>query len=328
MKVSVIIPVYNASRFVQEAVESALSQPETAEVILIEDGSSDDSLKVCQGIDRKYRNVKLLRHLSGNNRGASASRNLGIQNVSSDYIAFLDADDWYLPGRFAVAIRLFERDAEIDGVYETMENVFENDTARREWFRRNNSRMTTLTERVPPNELLKTLLERGKGHFHLNCTVVRKRLLWRVGLFDQHLKLGEDTAMCVKMAAVGRLVPGRLKEPVAMRRIHGANLVLSPVYYQKRRHFHFLLWKTLFYWGVKNDLSPAKLDLLANAYLCDARRGSGDNRIYALWLLRLNTVGDILIKHPRAIKRRYFWNHVLRAMDLTKLKYLLTEVLQ
>jgi len=52
--VSIIIPVYNAANYVTQAVESTLTQPETAEIILIEDGSSDGSLQVCQDLAQKY----------------------------------------------------------------------------------------------------------------------------------------------------------------------------------------------------------------------------------------------------------------------------------
>jgi glycosyltransferase involved in cell wall biosynthesis len=81
MQVSVITPVYNAASFVTQAVESALQQPETAEVLIIEDGSPDNSLEVCQELAKKYEKVKLLRHPNGENRGAGASRNLGMRNA-------------------------------------------------------------------------------------------------------------------------------------------------------------------------------------------------------------------------------------------------------
>ncbi len=61
-KFSVIIPVYNAAAYVRHAVESALAQPETAEVILIEDGSPDNALEICENLASEFEKVKLLRH--------------------------------------------------------------------------------------------------------------------------------------------------------------------------------------------------------------------------------------------------------------------------
>ena len=80
MEVSVIIPVYNAAAYVGQAVRSALEQPETREVILIEDGSQDTSLQVCRELEGAFDSVRLLRHPDGKNLGAGASRNLGIRS--------------------------------------------------------------------------------------------------------------------------------------------------------------------------------------------------------------------------------------------------------
>lgn len=107
-KVSVIIPIFNVGHFLNKAVKSALAQPEVDEVILIEDGSKDDSLKVCQNLKAQYNNIVLLRHPKGENKGVGHSRNLGIVTAKNEFIAFLDADDWYLPDRFIIDKILFE----------------------------------------------------------------------------------------------------------------------------------------------------------------------------------------------------------------------------
>ncbi|WP_228442012.1 glycosyltransferase family 2 protein [Chryseobacterium nematophagum] len=100
MKISVIIPVYNAEKYVQQAVESALQFEKVYEVILVEDGSPDNVLSVCERLRDQYPRVKLFQHADKKNHGAGASRNLGIANASGDFIAFLDADDYYLSNRF------------------------------------------------------------------------------------------------------------------------------------------------------------------------------------------------------------------------------------
>src|SRR6478735_3013546 len=92
-KVSVIVPVYNAAPYVEEAVRSAVSLPEVGEVILVEDGSADNGLEVCKILVQHYANVKLFQHEDGKNRGAGESRNLALKHSRFPYIAFLDADD-------------------------------------------------------------------------------------------------------------------------------------------------------------------------------------------------------------------------------------------
>src|SRR5690348_1774976 len=90
--VAVVIPVYNAADYIAKAVESALLQPEVSEVVLVEDRSPDNSLQICQELVGQNAKVKLFRHPNGENRGAAASRNLGVRMSSAPYIAFLDAD--------------------------------------------------------------------------------------------------------------------------------------------------------------------------------------------------------------------------------------------
>lgn len=92
-KVSVIIPVYNAEKYVADAVKSVLMQTyENLEILIIDDGSPDGSFEVCQSFDDSR--IKIIRQ---ENRGLSGARNTGIRHAVGDYLAFLDADDMWLP---------------------------------------------------------------------------------------------------------------------------------------------------------------------------------------------------------------------------------------
>jgi glycosyltransferase involved in cell wall biosynthesis len=228
MKVSVIIPVYNAEPYLAEAVRSALIQPQTGEIILIEDGSRDNSLDVCLRLEREFESVSVYRHRSGKNRGAAASRNLGIQHAKMAFISFLDADDFYLPGRFSQAEKLFSEHPGIDGVYGAVDVFFETEFAQDVW--RNNpihrgNTLTAVTTSVPPQRLLNALIMGYQGAFHTDSITLKRTLFDRTGLFDETLILHQDTAMWLKMAAVGTLVSGDTRIPVATRRIHDQNRI-------------------------------------------------------------------------------------------------------
>lgn len=103
-QVSVVIPVYNCERYVARAVQSALDQEyPAAEVIVVDDGSSDrtvDALEV-------YRDR--IRLVQQNNAGVAAARNTGLRVAQGDYIAFLDADDWWEPSHLKVQFAAFEK---------------------------------------------------------------------------------------------------------------------------------------------------------------------------------------------------------------------------
>ncbi|HHQ41904.1 MAG TPA: glycosyltransferase family 2 protein, partial [Chromatiales bacterium] len=91
-EISVVIPCYNAERFVGEAVESALGQRGVRhEVIVVDDGSTDGSSAV---LERFRRHIVLIRQ---ENRGEGGARNRGIAAARGRYLAFLDADDWWDP---------------------------------------------------------------------------------------------------------------------------------------------------------------------------------------------------------------------------------------
>ncbi|MCK5346205.1 MAG: glycosyltransferase family 2 protein [Candidatus Heimdallarchaeota archaeon] len=223
--VSVIIPVYNARKYVEQAVESALQQPETGEVLLVEDGSKDNSLEICKILEQKFPIVKLLTHNDNINRGAGASRNLGIKHSIFDYIAFLDADDYYLENRFTIERLLFQEDRSIDGVYGCTGIYYESEKLCEEWICKRGFEITTIKQEVPPEHLFRSILFGLDGWFHTDAITVKKRLFEKTGHFDENLLLHQDTAMWIKMAAVGKLASGEISKPIAIRRVHAGNRI-------------------------------------------------------------------------------------------------------
>lgn len=92
MKYSIIIPVYNASKTLNRCVKSILNQSfSDYEIILVNDGSKDNSLKICDDFSKKYENIKSINKPNG---GASSARNKGLDNAVGDYILFVDSDDY------------------------------------------------------------------------------------------------------------------------------------------------------------------------------------------------------------------------------------------
>ena len=123
MKFSVIIPLYNKAPYIRKALESVLAQTYTDyEVIVVDDGSTDDSARIAEEYIREVKgaensgaetnaynlspiNYKLIRQA---NSGVSAARNNGVAQAGGDYIAFLDADDWWEPTYLEKMLQLIE----------------------------------------------------------------------------------------------------------------------------------------------------------------------------------------------------------------------------
>ena len=94
-KVSVIVPVYNAEKYLHECVDSILAQTlRDIEVILVDDGSTDSSPSICDQYAEQEDRVKVIHKANGR---ASSARNAGLQAASGEYIAFVDSDDWISP---------------------------------------------------------------------------------------------------------------------------------------------------------------------------------------------------------------------------------------
>lgn len=89
-RISIIIPAYNASRTIERCLGSIMPQSKDCEVIVIDDGSSDNTYELCSNVSDNYSNFSILKQNRG---GVSAARNLGIEKASGEYIMFVDADD-------------------------------------------------------------------------------------------------------------------------------------------------------------------------------------------------------------------------------------------
>ena len=117
-KISVIIPVYNAERFLENCLNSVLKQTfEDIEVICINDGSTDGSLSIMKRYEEKDRRVVVY---SKNNGGAPSAWQYGLEHITGEYLTFLDADDWIEPSMYDVLYNNIERenaDISIVGYY-------------------------------------------------------------------------------------------------------------------------------------------------------------------------------------------------------------------
>ncbi len=185
-KVSIIIPVYNAMKYLSETLETVVRQTfRDFELIIVNDGSSDGIEGwATQLTDPRFKLI------SQENRGASAARNTGLAHAQGDYIAFLDADDLWEPTKLAKQIAVLDANAEVGLVYTWVAltdeqgkltgRVFKNDVEGNIWGQ--------LTER--------NLVECG------SVAMVRRSCFETVGVFDCNLQsFVEDWDMWLRIAS-------------------------------------------------------------------------------------------------------------------------------
>lgn len=173
-RVTVVIPTYNRSRFVREAVASVLAQREVPmEVIVVDDGSTDDTASVLQAFGGAIVSVFQA------HRGVSAARNRGIQMAGGEWIAFLDSDDLWLPGKLKAQLDFFSQNPGIR-ICQTEEI----------WMRNGKRLNPKKHHRKPQGHAFPLLLERCL--VSPSAVVIHRELFQEVGTFDESLPACED----------------------------------------------------------------------------------------------------------------------------------------
>ncbi len=114
--ISVVIPAYNAAATLSRALDSVLAQTWPAhEIVVVDDGSADATAEVVRAAQARAGGGRI-RYLRQDNAGPSAARNRGVGEASGNWVAFLDADDWYYPDRLALHARMIADNLALDFV--------------------------------------------------------------------------------------------------------------------------------------------------------------------------------------------------------------------
>ena len=107
--ISIVVPVYNAAPYIENTVQMVLQQTyQDFELILVDDCSTDNSVALLEELLEQRKDVRLRLVKKERNQGAAAARNTGLDMASGRYIAFLDADDVWLPHRLEAGLRFME----------------------------------------------------------------------------------------------------------------------------------------------------------------------------------------------------------------------------
>jgi glycosyltransferase involved in cell wall biosynthesis len=185
--VSGIIIFLNEARFIEEAIASVLAQTyDNWELLLVDDGSTDDSRAIAQSYARRYpEKMRYLEHENHQNQGMSASRNLGIANAKGKYIAFLDADDIWLPHKLKEQVAILESYPEAGMVYGRTQ-FWHSWTGKLEDYQRDS--FTDLG--ILPNQLVQpptllTLFLQQENTVASTCSIlIRREILQELGGFE------------------------------------------------------------------------------------------------------------------------------------------------
>ena len=167
--IGVVIPVYNTENYLVKCVESVLNQNyEALQVVLVDDGSSDGSGEICDDFARRDSRVKVIRQV---NKGKIESRYIGASNIETDYITFVDSDDWIAADTYRSLIKLLNQKIDIIS-YKIIRYIDEN-------------------YQIKSSEKVKEGIFQGEKYREIICST----MIWN----DEINSFGIDPSLCNKL---------------------------------------------------------------------------------------------------------------------------------
>ena len=280
-KVSIVIPAYNASNYLAEAIESALAQTyDNIEIIVVNDGSKDDG--ATRQVAMSYGDK--IRYFEKENGGSSSALNRGIREMTGEWFSWLSHDDLYYPNKVE---RQIDAIRELALPEEDLSNhIFFSDSdlidGNGKYIRRADMAGAKETARyiseLPGNKYL--IAEPTRFTFHGCSCLIHRDTFARVGAFDETLRLVNDVDLWFRLYADGCVVH-YLPEPLVMGRVH-AKQVSRSIGFSYHNPEQDMFWARSLDWLEKHH--PENYDLFyafgRNAYL-KTRNREGD-RAFAL----------------------------------------------
>jgi glycosyltransferase involved in cell wall biosynthesis len=206
--ISVLIPTYNCGQFIKEAIDSVFAQEyDNLEIIVVDDGSTDNTKEIVMA----YRHTSIL-YFHKENSGIASTRNYCLAKACGEYIAWLDADDFWLPGKLHAQVKYLEEHLDCQIVFtkyrhfedkENQERKHYSDTKKISWF---------------------------------TSALMKKEVFAKCGNFDENLIIYEDSEMFYRFAMSGIDTSHILDNIYYMRRLHENNTTVinkTPNSYQR-----------------------------------------------------------------------------------------------
>ena len=301
MTVSVIIPAYNQRRFIEDALQSVLRQDwPVHEVVIVDDASTDGNYRELEALDPR---VRILETTHG---GVSRARNIGAASVDSEFVAFLDADDVWLPGLLGRQIRHLQRHPDAAAVFSQCLHWYPNETL-------GNGHQVPDDFSIPQDgecmarrlSYLEVLSTPGlPGHM---CTLlIRRHHFLALGGFAEDRHYGEDIEFAIRISQALRL--DLFECPGMLYRRHSKSATAQ---FQDPNHLADLVKDVVARYGLSDGMGATLAPATVNKALA---RAHFDHGYLHFWI------------DSRAIARRELWRSVSNHFRLRTSLYLLAAL--
>jgi glycosyltransferase involved in cell wall biosynthesis len=190
-RIDVVLPAYNGSQVIRKALESALAQDVPLNIIVVDDGSSDNSAEIAKSYGPRVTVI------SQANRGVSGARNTGLAAAQAPYVALLDQDDVWQPGKLSRQLDLIEAHPEVGLVFTDMRILKPDGTVIEDGFLRTTQPYMALDREPLGNDAYLLPLSLGQAILRSNfispsTALLRRQAVQEVGGFDESFRLCDD----------------------------------------------------------------------------------------------------------------------------------------
>lgn len=276
VKVSVVIPSYNSARYVVAAVESVLAQTyRDFEILVVDDGSTDETREVLKRYGDR------IRYLYKPNGGVSKARNYGIEKALGKYVAFLDADDLWMPEKLEKQVALLESNADIGLSYTSAITIDENLETK------------NYVEAEEFADACEALLLR-MNILILSSSIVRKDVLLQTDGFDSQFSTCADKDFWLRLSLLTKFAP--VKEYLVKYRDVSGSMSSNP-FLSKRdtegvlNKFFALPDLPAKYKKLKNESLSNNLMIVSGEFLHNGKIGESARCAWkSLWLYPRNII--------------------------------------
>jgi glycosyltransferase involved in cell wall biosynthesis len=199
MNVSVVIPCFNRANTIKRAIDSVMAQVEfNGEIVVVDDGSTDETKEIIQEYGKE------VRYFYKENGGVSSARNLGVKNALCDYVAFLDADDYWFDEKIKAQTNYMQANSSLKWCATNFTNEYGESNVI------NKSALKTLSKFECFNKYLDIAI--WNVPHQTSGILVQKELLHKAGLFDERLRIAQDINLWFRIGFIEPKV-GYLKDP-------------------------------------------------------------------------------------------------------------------
>lgn len=275
-KVSIVIPAYNASNYLAEAIDSALAQTySNIEIVVVNDGSNDDG--ATRTVALSY--GEKIRYFEKKNGGSSSALNMGISQMTGDWFSWLSHDDLYVPEKIERQIK-YMNSLSLDGselskhiFFSASELIDSNGKTLRSCDIKKAQKLKDKISSFPNNSYL--IAEPTKYLFHGCSCLVHRDAFSDIGVFDEKLRLLNDVDFWYRLYSANFKVH-YIPEPLVKGRVHSKQVSKS-IGYSYHNPEQDMFWKRSLDWLLENYSDDEKLFYLfgKNAYL-KTRNVEGD----------------------------------------------------